>query len=755
MRDFSPKTRQALGQIASEVRLIGSRLFQVANDPPEMVSSHVTSYPNEIVDDALVSSLTQALYHRYYCGIRSVVSGAGADLYDDLSAANHTVDGWDSGWEIVTRAQGGTVVRRGSRVRLLTSEEFCESSGSEGSGGFMSLRILSEDIESQSAYYYAIGETLGDRYEDLVGARIYFNLTADGAVRWVECLTQSLNRHRVPFQFKVLRYQAFYSRVDGGILYIPRRYAGFVGTMITAFRDHVGGVGVRTPMFTRRIARGIAIADNPAGGLSFGLSRMKLVSEGLVDAWHDGHSDVSARVDAITSRFRRSGLDPRRPWLSPGNTEIELDSKAATSTRSFQRNVDSSADWLKIADRIGCELVRDAIWHRDRCIWLGSLLIPGNDGYRAGLGTVGCDLYSGTPGIGLFMARLAAVSHDERQRQTAIGALRHAADRACVGYWSVGAYSGLGGVLYATIGVADALQCDELATQTVPMLVKRIARSNPDDTALDILNGRAGAIRALLFAARRGLDPNRLATETAVRFGHDIVRLADRSGEDDAWSWMTLPNTTIRNLLGYSHGAAGIACALDDLFCASGDSAFREAADHALDYVTSLFDHDQRNWPDFRADAIPSDARTMGEQRSMCAWCHGASGIALALARHIGFSPQDRPRFQNLLDMSIDTILDTITGRSPLPDESFCLCHGVAGNAEIILDVSALSARADLESIVVSVARAGTENYDASGTWKCGVPGGGGSPGLLLGLAGIGHFFLRLHDRSIPSGLFL
>ena len=30
--------------------------------------------------------------------------------------------------------------------------------------------------------------------------------------------------------------------------------------------------------------------------------------------------------------------------------------------------------------------------------------------------------------------------------------------------------------------------------------------------------------------------------------------------------------------------------------------------------------------------------------------------------------------------------------------------------------------------------------------WPCGVPGGGETPNLMLGLAGIGYFYLRLYD---------
>jgi len=36
--------------------------------------------------------------------------------------------------------------------------------------------------------------------------------------------------------------------------------------------------------------------------------------------------------------------------------------------------------------------------------------------------------------------------------------------------------------------------------------------------------------------------------------------------------------------------------------------------------------------------------------------------------------------------------------------------------------------------------------------WPCGVNGGGETPNLMLGIAGIGHFFLRLYDSArVPS----
>lgn len=48
------------------------------------------------------------------------------------------------------------------------------------------------------------------------------------------------------------------------------------------------GLRSPTPLFARRLARGIALSDNPPGGASFGVSRMTLVAEALVARWRTG-----------------------------------------------------------------------------------------------------------------------------------------------------------------------------------------------------------------------------------------------------------------------------------------------------------------------------------------------------------------------------------------------------------------------------------------------------------------------------------
>jgi lantibiotic modifying enzyme len=83
------------------------------------------------------------------------------------------------------------------------------------------------------------------------------------------------------------------------------------------------------------------------------------------------------------------------------------------------------------------------------------------------------------------------------------------------------------------------------------------------------------------------------------------------------------------------------------------------------------------------------------------------------------------------------------------------LCHGDLGNLELLLHASRLPGgqrwRDDLERVTSRI----VASIEADG-WLCGNPLNVESPGLMTGLAGIGHGLLRLADPArVPSVLVL
>ena len=86
----------------------------------------------------------------------------------------------------------------------------------------------------------------------------------------------------------------------------------------------------------------------------------------------------------------------------------------------------------------------------------------------------------------------------------------------------------------------------------------------------------------------------------------------------------------------------------------------------------------------------------------------------------------------------------------------FCLCHGLAGNAEGLRYGSQVLGPEALPdaALVAEVAHFGSiaQYAQEAGPWPCGIEGAE-APGLMSGLAGIGLFYLRLHHPQTPSVL--
>jgi lantibiotic modifying enzyme len=249
----------------------------------------------------------------------------------------------------------------------------------------------------------------------------------------------------------------------------------------------------------------------------------------------------------------------------------------------------------------------------------------------------------------------------------------------------------------------------------------RIAR----DAVLDVLGGAAGSI-AVLLTIGGDLD-------TARRCGDHLLATAIRSPRGVAWKqgggW---PHP----LTGFSHGAAGFAWALAKLAVATGDDRYRRTALDAIRYERTLFDHDERNWPDLR----------WNRPGFMAMWCHGAAGIGLS--RLDLLADLDGPEIRGEIAAAIDTTLRSGFG------SSHCLCHGDLGDLELIRRAAEVVGGGDLSRAADELALRIVADLHSG--WRSGLPHCVESPGLMTGLAGIGYGLLRIIDpESVPCVLLL
>jgi lantibiotic modifying enzyme len=412
--------------------------------------------------------------------------------------------------------------------------------------------------------------------------------------------------------------------------------------------------------------------------------------------------------------------------------------------------------FLEAAVGIGQALCRAAIWDAAGrlCNWVGrsaAEITQAGGPVTPTSAALGPDLYGGSPGVAWFLAQLAAVTGEPEFRRTALAAaarsLRHLERLTPEVFCSVSYYSGAVGTAYALDRVA-ALTGEPGLGDQVDALIARAAAGLSAPHTLDVIGGNAGAIPALLALSR---DSRRTAArDLAEQLGEELLQTAIRQGSVWTWDSEKAAGPAIGKvpLTGFAHGNAGLGLALFELYAVTGRMDYLEGGRGAFAYEDALFDSRAGNWPDLRPlgpGAAPSAA-----PHFTTAWCHGAPGIALARARAAALDPDSRDAHAATARAALATTRAALDAVLAMPRHDATLCHGAGGLSEVVWTGGRWLGDDTLADTARAAGRALIGKYDGDGSWPSGVATSGPNPSLMLGTAGIGMHFLRLHD---PEGV--
>ncbi|WP_344444909.1 type 2 lanthipeptide synthetase LanM family protein [Kitasatospora nipponensis] len=367
---------------------------------------------------------------------------------------------------------------------------------------------------------------------------------------------------------------------------------------------------------------------------------------------------------------------------------------------------------LAAACAIADQILAGAHTNGHRVNWLG--LEPLGERHWAVL-PQGAGLPHGYCGTALFLAQLASLTGLERYATVARRAVRpvpellaalaaHPQRLPEIG----GGFSGLGGIAYTLSQLATLLDDREIAGWVGRAVeLTQVAPAGSQDPG--VLDGDAGCLAAMLAVHQAGGPEQAYAT---------ALECARR---------LALRPTTDLPAGGFTSGAAGIGWALLRFAEAGDGEPFARAGLAALRRSTGQL-------PRGEGSSTPSDG-----------WYSPLTGTALAIADSPAAAAD--PALAALLTRE----LAAVANRAEPADHS--LGYGEAGILELLLAVDPGHHRAP----GAASARAGAllASLDRFGP-RCGTPDAVPSPGLLTGLAGIGHGLLRLGFRArIPSVLLL
>jgi len=285
-------------------------------------SAYSTGQPPLVVD------LQTRIYEEAYCrplGSLTAPPANPVNLVEQLSSVNAGRDRWESGWTLAQLAQNGhAVAKKGDLSHGLAPGEFAVANGgAPAPGAPLHVLFARESRTQQPGFYIANSETPAPSGAESRMTRIYWHIAEEGAVPLTRAVTTLLNRYEVPFRFKTLAYGGAYSRADAAVLFFAGRYYAIVSRLLPAIRGEVRQqLRPAIPLLTWRLHDGIGLAEDPANGESFGMSRTRLIAQAIWDAYARGTQGEESRMQELAIQFQRLGLSLERPHLRAASADL-------------------------------------------------------------------------------------------------------------------------------------------------------------------------------------------------------------------------------------------------------------------------------------------------------------------------------------------------------------------------------------------------------------------------------------------------
>lgn len=416
-----------------------------------------------------------------------------------------------------------------------------------------------------------------------------------------------------------------------------------------------------------------------------------------------------------------------------------------TVLQTPRRRKNGDIDFLRYAERIAVDLHANAISGADGSTsWIGPMSFPQTD--RVEYQVIGANLYDGVCGIAVFLAALHRVTGKRIYRDRARAALvslkkilgsdDEPLKAAWVNRMGLGGAAGIGSVIYGLAICANLLDDDDclaMARGAVSLVDQGWIEA---DVRLDLMSGSAGLIHALLGSGCVEAGP--VGLDLALAGARRLMDAQDKAG-----GWPTIGP---RPILGMSHGAAGIALALDRLGSRYGDLAITSAGLEGYAFESVRYDSTQGNWPDLRPGLS-----AVGEERpDIVAWCHGATGIAVSRLAAL--------RLDGSRAVLLDDAVRALNATARIGQtEVDTLCCGNAGRADALVTAGFQLDDPSWTKIGTDLMRGVGDRFARRGRFGMfmGIADGVSSPGLFRGTAGVGYTFLRLLQPDLPNVLAL
>ena len=357
-------------QLATSPKPVLDSLREIANQVqihPNFCITHPEYAPVKLPDQAVIrfqrlplelqnkyrnQQLQSFLYGIYYNGsLRKVLApeadsmglaphqnlenntylGVDLGFYEQLHKSNCGEGYFDPGWRVLRQEADGSlaVAKDGLTVHIERERHLPPEQQSAVVSDWVAIRLPRNRV--QSGFYLAVSNANPHNRSisngDSQTVRIYFNLSPEGAIAVMSAITRQLNEITIPFNFKALYNPSDYDRYDSAVLYFEKcDYEAVRQVLQIIYIENQVHFGVEIPLFTKFLAPGLALAEEPnhkfATKESFGTHRCQIVAKGLLEAWENGDNSPEGRLASILQNFSLLGIDVNHTYLNANSEDI-------------------------------------------------------------------------------------------------------------------------------------------------------------------------------------------------------------------------------------------------------------------------------------------------------------------------------------------------------------------------------------------------------------------------------------------------
>ncbi|MEK4360748.1 type 2 lanthipeptide synthetase LanM family protein [Paenibacillus sp. FSL M7-1455] len=491
------------------------------------------------------------------------------------------------------------------------------------------------------------------------------------------------------------------------------------------------------------------------------MSIIELVEHYLVQLSED---DLSKQMQYL--RWSLSSLDDTHH--NDGHSYSKRSDMYDRHTTVLVHNENRIAQYQQCATSIGNSIIRRIVKTNDTNMLCIGFAMVGEENKHKPV-WLEHNMYNGLGGYVLYLAQLTHITCDQQYREMAqqlLNAIQSNKLKLDVDSESLkeittstSVFLGEGAHIYELNYCGLLWKDDTLledAKSRLPVLIEAIEQ----ETEYDIIAGLAGCIIVMLrvYEALHDLAYLHVAQAAGERLytlmeelNFDAESKVSPDGLTNQYVGDNYSTTNGQVLLtGLSHGAAGLAWAFTWLARLSNNYSNQSTcqqylimANRLLVYENHYYSEIEKNWRDLRY----TDSHVFADF-----WCHGAPGIALARAETMF-----QLEAMNLLhtqewkfvNQDYKNALQTLLNRGNAYN-SFCLCHGILGNSDILLHLSKLTNDPNLTDVANDWALQAIVDYESYKSsdrliarLEC--------DGLMTGIVGMGYEYLRLLDNRVPS----